>query len=423
MRKLLVSITFIFLCSGITLVYLVPERRLSQEGSPYNITTHNRDKKKILIVSCKAGGGHISASDALTEYLEPEFCIGKVFIFSNILQSIDLLSKFSNKKITFNESYNFFLKRNWHRFTNFITGIGPWYFALRKRAMFKDLDNYIIKHRPDLIISVAPIINNELLEVAQKNDIPFLLIPLDLDATFFIQNIYKPTYKKFHVALSYRDSEIAKIINKAKIPETQISYVGSPIKKAFFEPHGKQSIRNDFNIPKDRPVILLMMGSQGSQELYEIGKQLSKLTMPAHLILVLGKSQHLKKSIHSLWFPKHISHTILGFTDRIPDLMSISDLLITKSGSVTVNEAIYSNLPMLLDGTSTVLKWEALNHKLIERYGLGKSIKRSYQIPHAVTSILADKENREQIKQNFASFEKKNPEQEIKLLVKQILSN
>jgi len=46
--------------------------------------------------------------------------------------------------------------------------------------------------------------------------------------------------------------------------------------------------------------------------------------------------------------------------------MAASDLCITKSGSVSVCETIYSNLPVLLDATSDVLRWEQFNHRFIK---------------------------------------------------------
>ena len=181
-------------------------------------------------------------------------------------------------------------------------------------------------------------------------------------------------------------------------------------------------MRKDFNIPEGKPVILLMMGSQGSKEISEFSWQLSKLKVPAHLIIVLGKSEHLRRSLQSIWFPKHITVSILGFTNRIPELMNISDLLITKSGSITVNEAIYAQVPILLDATTTVLRWEAFNHKFIEKNGFGTIVKKYKNIPKLVTHLLTPSEQ-EIMKKNLALFDKKNPEQEIKLLVRNLLKN
>ena len=156
MKKVSAIVIAIFFCSGLALLYLVPERNISEE-SPYNLTTHNKDKKKILIFSCKGGGGHIAATTAIKEYLEPEFCVGSTFVFSNLLQSVDLLSKFNPRNKTFIDSYNELLRKNWNRLLNFVAKVGSWYFPLRKRTINKILERYISTHKPDLIISVAPI--------------------------------------------------------------------------------------------------------------------------------------------------------------------------------------------------------------------------------------------------------------------------
>ncbi len=421
MKKLSAIIIAIFVCSGLALLYLVPERNLS-EGSPYSITTHNKDKKKILILSCRGGGGHIAATAAIKEYLEPDFCVGSTFVFSNLLISIEPLSKFNRHKKTSIDSYNELLRKNWTRLLNFVAKVGSWYYPLRKKTVNKILEQYITIHKPDLIISVATIVNNNLLKVAQKLDIPFLLIPTDLDGTNATFNMKNPQYDKFRLGIAYDDSSILKQIAGAAINKEYISYVGFPVKRSLFTPKNQRTTRKVFDIPEDKPVILLMMGSQGSDHLYEFSKQIATITVPAHLIIVLGKSNHLRQQINRIKFPKHISHTILGFTNRIPELMSIADLLITKSGGVSVNEAIYANLPMLIDATSTVLRWEQFTQQFIKNHGLGKVVKKSYRIPQVVTKMLG-KDEQVRMKMNFALFDKKNPEHEIKQLVKQMLSN
>ncbi len=164
------------------------------------------------------------------------------------------------------------------------------------------------------------------------------------------------------------------------------------------------------------------MGGQGSTELYTFSRQLAKLKIPAHLIIVLGKSEHLRRSIHNIKFPSYISYTILGFTNRVPDLMLVSDILITKSGSVSFNEALYAQLPMLLDGTSPAITWEQFNHRFLKQKQFGMIIKRSYNTSTMVTSLLSNKRHYDNIKNNLAQFKKKNTEQEIKLLVRKILA-
>ncbi len=62
--------------------------------------------------------------------------------------------------------------------------IGSWYYNFFKSSVEPLLEKYLTQHQPDLIISVIPLINNLVLKVAQKLNIPFLLIPTDLDRNY-----------------------------------------------------------------------------------------------------------------------------------------------------------------------------------------------------------------------------------------------
>jgi processive 1,2-diacylglycerol beta-glucosyltransferase len=359
--------------------------------------------------------------NALHEYLGDEFCVGHSFIFTDVLERMDP-TQWVSRASTGEDVYNFFLKKKWFPLTNLMYRFGAWYYPFRKQSIEPILVEYLKKYTPDLVLSVIPLVNSALLAATQKLNIPFLLIPTDLDATIALTGIKKPTYDKFYMAISYDNEPINETIRKAEIDPSSVTYTGFPVKKAFFEPHNTRAIKKEFDIPEEKPVILLLMGAQGSQDLYKFSKQLSKLPIPAHVIIAIGRSEELRKSLEMIQFPKHITTTIIGFTHRIPDLMAISDLFITKSGSVSFNEAIYSQLPMILDGTSGVLNWEQLNHGLVKKYGLGDIIKRYFRLPNMVTEIVSNKEKIATIKQHFKQFTEKNPEQEIKLLVKRILS-
>ena len=80
--------------------------------------------------------------------------------------------------------------------------------------------------------------------------------------------------------------------------------------------------------------------------------------------------------------------SIVGFTERISDYMAVSDILITKSGTLSVCEAIYMNLPMLLDATSTILPWEQFNHTFIKQHNFGESITDYAMIEPMISALL-----------------------------------
>lgn len=424
MKRLFATIFAIFFISGILFFYLMPpSKELIETESPYTIDTCNRDKKKILIFSSGGGGGHASVTKALTQYLQDDYCMGHTLMFTNVLKKLDIFQKLSNKKTSFEGVHNWFARKKWFHLINIIEGnLGLWFFSLNRKKAEQAIEKYLLKHSPDLVISVIPIVNNMILSASKKHAIPFLLVPTELDASFVLNQIDAPKYDKFYVASSYNTVAISKQFTEKNIPKKDITYTGFPIKKEFWEPHSQRKIKKQFNIPEGKPVILLMMGALGSDELYRFSKQLAKLTIPAHLIIAMGQSEHLKPQIERIHFPSHITKTALGFTNQMSALMAISDLFITKSGSVSVNEAIYTGLPMLIDNTSGALAWEKFNSSFVTEHGFGDVITKYYQIAPMVTELLRNKKKLEEIKKNFESFSKKNPEQEFRLLVKQILN-
>ncbi len=101
--------------------------------------------------------------------------------------------------------------------------------------------------------------------------------------------------------------------------------------------------------------------------------------------------------------------------------MGIADLFITKSGSISVCEGIYMQVPMLLDATSTHIQWEQFNHSFIQNHGFGSIITNYNQISKMVMNYLREKKQLASIKKNLANFKKRNGGQEVKKLIAHIL--
>lgn len=379
------------------------------------------EKKKILIFSSKGGGGHVAVTSALREYLHNDYTVEVVDIFSEVLLKMDPMYSIMGDRFTGVDTYNSLLQKKWHTLVNMLYKFGAWYYDFRKAAIEKILIRCFKKYKPDLVISAIPLVNKNILAATKKLDIPFLLIPTDLDPFIALNRFKHPSYDKFKLALSYDDPTINDKVAAYGIHEKYVEYVGFPVKSQFFKPQNSFQTKSDFDLPHDKPIVLVLMGAQGSTELVEYARSIAKSKTPLHLVIAIGKSESVRKPLNRLVFPKHITHTIIGFTDRIPEIMQASDLIFSKSGSVSVNEAIYANLPIYLDATSTVLNWEQCNHDFITSRGLGGVVKRYYNIPTIVDTVLGNPEELEKLKANFKAFEKKDPRIEVLALVNQIL--
>jgi len=173
------------------------------------------NKKKILILSSNGGGGHTAVSNALRDYLNNDYEIIIINVFTELLGALDHANTFSKKRFSGEGLYNYLLAHKWYRLINLYFSAGSWYYnTLMGKSSRKLMYDFFSQGKFDLIISVIPIVNNIALDAAEKANIPFLLIPTDLDIRTFIQKIKNPTYKKFKLAIPFLTPETEKVIKK-----------------------------------------------------------------------------------------------------------------------------------------------------------------------------------------------------------------
>jgi len=378
-------------------------------------------KKKIIIFTSSGGGGHESASKALDAYLKDDYELVHTYIFTQVLYPLDIVYQITFGRANAESFYNALIRKKYFRALNMLALFGNWFFSVSKESIYTLIKNYLIHNKSDLIISVIPYANNEILRAAQELGIPFILIPTDLDATNFVFHIDEGVYKDFWLISAFDEPEIKKIITATHVPEDQIVVGGFPIRKSFFEPKDISAIKRKHAIPEDKPVVFILMGAAGSNVMYQFVQELNNVSFPLHLILVLGRNVQLRPRMEALLAQGSLTATLFDVTDQIADIMAVSEVCISKSGSVSVCESIYSNLPLLLDATGAVLKWESFNHAFIKKHGLGASIESYADIVPLLEQFLTDPKKYDETKQHLADFEKKNLEITLRQLLDTIL--
>lgn len=378
-------------------------------------------KKKILILTSLEYGNK-EAGRAMATALQENYMVELIPVFKEILGSIDPLNYLTGKQYSSEQFYNEFVASKSFNFLELIFKFGKWIYQVRKDTVGTLLQDYFIKTKPDLIISVIPVINNIILEVAQKLDIPFLLFPTDLDVEPYIIKLTHPTYKKFYLGLIFNDPEIMVPIQNAHISQDYIRLIGAPLRPEFFIKKNKSDLKYYYGIDENKKVIMVLMGSQGCNEMEIYIAELIKIAQPFHLLACIGKNESCRANIEKLLrSAPHISGSVIGFTPDIADYMTMTDVFLTKSGTLSVCEALYKNLPLFLDATSTVLPWEQFNHRFIKKNNFGISITDYKQVVPIITQALEDENILRSYKSNIQKLEKKDFSQEFKKLIEEII--
>lgn len=377
--------------------------------------------KKILILTSTGGSGHLSMSKALDTYLSHDYEIQESYILRDMLKGFDFIRTCTFGKYNCEDFYNYFIRQKKFYILNLLYVVGGRYIKLKRKKIYSCLRKHIQSHQPDLIISVIPVFNGIISDVAQSLQLPFLLIPADLDPTTYLTGFEKPLAEKFNIAIPFDDQEIINKLTNAGITHDKISVIGALLRQDFFQPKNKEQLKHNLHISDNKNVLMLLMGGQGSLEMTPYINELIKLKIPTHLLICIGKNEKIRQTIENIKFPNHISKSIIGFSDEISDLMAISDLLITKSGSQTVCEAIYMNTPILFDTTAKELFWEQFNLSFVQKNNFGELIKDHRHIAPITESLLSSGKVKI-YRDNLTHFEKKDSREEINKLITKILA-
>lgn len=384
--------------------------------------------KKIIIFKSDGGGGHTSATNALMSYLKDKYEIKVVNLFK-ILGPIDPVKKLTFSKYYCEDFYNYSLKKGWTSLLNTVT---PWA-ANRALVLNKEIENIIEENikqeNADLFISVIPLLNSSLSNLSQKYNIPFLIVTTDLDSTNYTNGLSNKN-KKMYYCIPFEDKEIRKRIKDLNFAPEQIKVMGFPVRPEFLDKSDRDLSNHDllleakkkWTIPCDKPIVMILMGAAGSLETYKYFRAICKQSLPLHVIICLGRNENLKHKISRLAVPPHITFTTVGFTDKISDLMLLSDLLITKPGPTTLCEALYLNLPVILDGIYETLYWEKFNKDFVSKYRLGCVVANYNDLGKILKKFLC-KDYKSVIKRRIKHFKKENFGKNIVKFVHTLLEN
>jgi processive 1,2-diacylglycerol beta-glucosyltransferase len=171
---------------------------------------------------------------------------------------------------------------------------------------------------------------------------------------------------------------------------------GIPVDPAFALPFDKGELLQALGLEARRPVVLVMGGGMGPAPLESIVENLEMCGVPLQVLAVAGHSRDLHLRLERLRGKVALDLHVFGWTDRIPELMAVSDLLITKPGGVTTAEALSASLPMVL--THPIPGPEERHVRYLERLGVAVQARQVAEIAPLVSRLLAQPEKLQEMR-------------------------
>jgi len=132
------------------------------------------------------------------------------------------------------------------------------------------------------------------------------------------------------------------------VSESKIRVTGIPIDTKFSVLYSRKTLLGDLGLDDSKKTILLMGGSGGLGPIKRVVFALNKVKHDIQIIVVTGTNSRLNNYLRRRE-KKFLKKTIIiGYTDNVDQLMSVSDIIITKPGGLTVSEALAKNVPIII---------------------------------------------------------------------------
>src|SRR3989344_525254 len=347
-------------------------------------------KKKILIISMTGGFGHLRAGQALFDYakenlpdIEPEH--------------IDIASiNPSLKKFTI-KAYDFISRKIpfiWGGVYN-LFDVKPIASAFKKIGMVnwslkENVENYLYSKKPDGIIftNVVP-----LPFIAKDCRKMFPNIKMGLVVTDYHGHSYY--YFTFIDYYFVANAQVASDLEKVGIAKEKIVVTGIPIDPKFYLEHNIQGLKLKYGIKNNFPVALLMASFKISKkDLIALVKKLLSHTPEINLIFIANGNNELYESVKNIFFGAE-RFLAVKWTDAIEEYMTISDVVISKAGGLTVSECVTLKKPMIM--VNPIPGQEEYNAEYVKKNNFGVKVEKLSEITELLSKILSEKNNQPEL--------------------------
>lgn len=392
--------------------------------------------KKVLIMSASTGGGHNRAARAIKEELEQKTIDG-FNIQCEIVDSLKLVNNTMDKIISrgYEKSAIYTPKAygSVYRFSETsLVSKNEFKGNLLTSLMAKKFKKLLNDSRPDLIIGTHPFPMIALSTLKKHSDggsdhglhlgdhhntidVPPMISVLTDYTTHstWIQNeidyyIVGHEYVKELLAYEGVDTE-------------KIKPFGIPVEKSFLSNREKEEVLNELGLSSDKLTVLLMGGSFGAGNIKETLEELLDIDRDFQILVITGRNESLKEKLEKKLATHNHNKNIcvLGYTNKMNDILASIDVLITKPGGLTTTEALLKDVPMIVP--YYIPGQEEENLDFLSNCGAALRTTKKYTLSVLLKVLIDDPSRLDMLKKNIKSIRKFNSSQNIANLVEDVL--
>jgi len=174
------------------------------------------------------------------------------------------------------------------------------------------------------------------------------------------------------------------------IEPSRITVSGIPIHPKWTRPLDRQKVLAEWNMPADRPVVLLSGGAEFTcGPILQIARDIVQKSPDAFVAVLAGRNKALLGRLAQV---PQAGRDIVGipFTDRVHELVAVCSLMATKAGGLTTAECLAHGTPMVL--LKPLPGQEAGNAEHFARHGAAVIARNDSDVADLVAGLLANRD-------------------------------
>ncbi len=367
--------------------------------------------KKIMIMYAAYGGGHLSAARSIKEHIEANYTDTEI----KLVDCMEYVNKVVNKVTT--TAYAEMAKkapRTWGKiYWKAQKGPIAHFSTTSNKILSIKLNKLLKDFQPELIISTHPFASQmcAYLKKLGKLDAKIATIITDYapHEQWLVFNHYVDYYFVSHEGMK-------KQLHETGIPNEKIFATGIPLSNKFLLKYDKAQILESFGLSPEMKTVLFFGGGKfglGKTQTYEIFKSFLKCHENIQIVAISGKNQKMKENFEELVEELHKKDNVkvLEYTDKVPELMSISDLVVTKPGGLTTTESLASGLPIVV--INPIPGQEEENATYLEENKVAIWIRKDDNVEEILNNLFSNPDKIQEMKIRARLIAKKNSTKDI----------
>ncbi|MBQ3414567.1 MAG: UDP-N-acetylglucosamine 2-epimerase [Clostridia bacterium] len=367
--------------------------------------------KKILIFYASYGGGHLTAAKSMQNYIEANY--GNVDIelidcikYVNI--AIDKVTTMAYKQIATKAPWA------WGRiYSDAQKGPLAHLSSRSNKILAIKLLRLLREKRPDLIISTHPFGTQMCSYLKRKGKITSKIATIMTDFAPHDQWLVGNDFNDYFFVAH---NKMKNYLLSKEIPESKIYVTGIPISNKFNQTFDKSEIYKSLGFSENKKTVLFFGGGEyglGKSRTVNIFKAFVKYFDNLQIIAIAGRNPKMQEAFQTAvdTCDKNDFVKILEYTDKVPEYMAISDLVVTKPGGLTTSESLASNLPMII--INPIPGQEEENAEFLEEKGIAVWIRKDDDPKSIIKNLLNDEKKLATMMENTNILANKNASRDI----------